>query len=109
MRAEADAAVHAMVAQFEKRRNAALAILHSEPKLKVLEPQGAFYLYIRAPGSGADAGGAFAAQLLEKAGVAIVPGSAFGTNDWVRVSYAAEQSQVEEAMRRLVVAFREHA
>jgi len=77
----------------------------------VLAPDGAFYLYLRAPGVGkaADAGGAFAAHLLEKAGVAIVPGSAFGTPDWVRASYAAEQAQVEEAMRRLVAAFRELA
>jgi aspartate aminotransferase len=111
MRAEADAAVIAMVAQFQTRRDAALAILREEPRIRVLAPDGAFYLYLRAPGAGksADAGGAFAAHLLEKAGVAIVPGAAFGTPDWVRVSYAAEQAQVEEAMRRLVAAFKELA
>jgi aspartate aminotransferase len=111
MRADADAAVSAMVAQFEKRRDAALAILRTEPRIHVLDPQGAFYLYLRAPGAGksGDAGSAFATHLLEKAGVAIVPGAAFGTPDWVRASYAAEQSQVEEAMRRLVSAFRELA
>ena len=111
MRDEADAAVTAMVAQFEKRRDAALAILRTEPRIHVLAPDGAFYLYLRAPGAGktADAGSAFAARLLEKSGVAIVPGSAFLTPDWVRVSYAAEQAQVEEAMRRLVAAFRELA
>jgi aspartate aminotransferase len=111
MRADADAAVAAMVAQFEKRRDAALAILRTEARIDVLEPNGAFYLYLRAPGAGksADAGSAFATHLLEKAGVAIVPGAAFGTPDWVRVSYAAEQTQVEEAMRRLVSAFRELA
>ncbi len=111
MRDEADAAVTAMVAQFEKRRDAALAILRTEPRIHVLAPDGAFYLYLRAPGAGkaADAGSAFAAQLLEKSGVAIVPGSAFLTPDWVRVSYAAEQAQVEEAMRRLVAAFRDLA
>jgi aspartate aminotransferase len=109
MRDEADAAVAAMVAQFEKRRDAALAILRTEPRIDVLTPDGAFYLYLCAPGAGKtpDAGGAFAKQLLDKAGVAIVPGSAFGTPDWVRVSYAAEQAQVEEAMRRLVAAFRD--
>lgn len=111
MREEADAAVTAMVAQFERRRDAALAILRTEPRIRVLAPDGAFYLYICAPGAGKspDAGSAFATQLLEKAGVAIVPGSAFGTPDWVRVSYAAEQGQVEEAMRRLVTSFRELA
>lgn len=109
MREDADAAVTSMVAQFEKRRDAALAILRTEPRIKVLAPDGAFYLYLCAPGAGttADAGSAFAAHLLEKAGVAIVPGSAFFTPDWVRVSYAADQAQVEEAMRRLVAAFRD--
>jgi aspartate aminotransferase len=111
MREDADAAVAAMVAQFEKRRDAALAILRSEPRISVITPEGAFYLYLRAPRAGKvpDAGGDFARELLEKAGVAIVPGSAFGTPDWVRVSYAAEQAQVEEAMRRLVAAFRDLA
>lgn len=109
MREDADAAVSSMVAQFEKRRDAALAILRTEPRINVLAPDGAFYLYLCAPGAGTtvDAGAAFAAHLLEKSGVAIVPGSAFYTPDWVRVSYAADQAQVEEAMRRLVAAFRD--
>jgi aspartate aminotransferase len=108
MRDEADAAIATMVAQFEKRRDAALAILRTEPQIEVLAPDGAFYLYMRAPNaaSGEDAGSAFATRLLEQAGVAIVPGSAFGTPDWVRISYAADQSEVEEAMRRLVAEFR---
>jgi aspartate aminotransferase len=106
--AEATVAVESMVRQFQARRDAALAILRQEPRLHVIEPDGAFYLYIRVPGAGltADAGSAFATYLLEHANVAIVPGSAFGTPDWVRVSYAAEQSAVEEAMRRIVVAYR---
>ena len=108
MRNEADAAIASMVTQFAKRRDAAIAILKQDPRIEVLRPDGAFYLYIRAPGAGtiADAGTVFANQLLEKADVAVVPGSAFLTPDWVRVSYAAEQSQVEEAMRRIVTAFR---
>jgi aspartate aminotransferase len=107
MRTEADAAIRSMVTQFAKRRNAAIAILKQDPRIEVLRPDGAFYLYIRAPGAGTiiDAGSVFATQLLEKADVAVVPGSAFLTPDWVRVSYAAEQSQVEEAMRRIVAAF----
>ena len=107
MRTEADAAIRSMVTQFAKRRNAAIAILKQDSRIEVLRPDGAFYLYIRAPGAGTiiDAGSVFATQLLEKADVAVVPGSAFLTPDWVRVSYAAEQSQVEEAMRRIVAAF----
>jgi aspartate aminotransferase len=111
MRAEADAAVTAMVVQFEKRRDSALAILRTDPRIQVLPPDGAFYLYVRAPGAGrdADAGSAFATYLLEKCDVAVVPGAAFFTNDWVRISYAAEQSLVDEAMRRAVKAYGELA
>jgi aspartate aminotransferase len=107
MRADAKAAVDSMVAQFGRRRDAALAILREEPRLQVLTPDGAFYLYLRAPDSprGGPSGTAFANHLLEQADVAVVPGSAFLTPEWVRVSYAAEQSQVEDAMRRIVNAF----
>ncbi len=98
-----DAAVRAMVAEFKARRDAALPILRASRTLTVLDPQGAFYFYLRVPGAGAgpDAGGAFAAALLEEQGVAIVPGSAFRTPDWVRISYAADQAQVIEACRRV--------
>jgi aspartate aminotransferase len=100
-----------MVAQFQKRRDSALAILRSDPRIEVLPPDGAFYLFVRAPGAGRepDAGSTFAAYLLEQCDVAVVPGAAFYTNDWVRISYAAEQSVVDDAMRRVVKAFGELA
>jgi aspartate aminotransferase len=96
--------VRDMVAEFRARRDAAMPILAASPKLTVLPPDGAFYFYIKVPGAGSvpDAGGAFCTHLLEKAGVAIVPGSAFRTPDWVRVSYAADKAQVIEACRRIV-------
>jgi aspartate aminotransferase len=108
MRREADMAVEAMVTEFRARRDAAINILRQEPRLHVLAPDGAFYLYLKAPDTtqSSDPGAAFTAHLLETAGVAVVPGSAFCTPAWVRVSYAAERSQVEEAMRRIVAAFR---
>jgi aspartate aminotransferase len=94
-------AVGAMVAQFRARRDAAMPILRECDALTVLPADGAFYFYLKVPGGGEDAGGAFCARLLEEEGVAIVPGSAFRTPDWVRISYAAEQSQVVEACRRV--------
>lgn len=96
-------AVRTMVAEFRARRDAALPVLRASRALTVLEPQGAFYFYVRVPGAGrvADAGGAFCARLLEEQGVAIVPGAAFRTDDWVRISYAAERAQVVEACRRV--------
>ncbi|MBX3133827.1 MAG: pyridoxal phosphate-dependent aminotransferase [Gemmatimonadaceae bacterium] len=98
-----DATVRAMVAEFRKRRDAALPILKASRALTVLAPEGAFYFYVKVPGAGAvpDAGAAFCQRLLEEAGVAIVPGSAFRTPDWVRISYAADEAQVVEACRRI--------
>jgi aspartate aminotransferase len=101
--APVERAVEAMVAEFRKRRDAALPILRAARGLTVLEPEGAFYFFVRVPGagSGPDAGGDFCAALLEKKGVAVVPGSAFGTPDWIRISYAAEERLVVEACRRI--------
>jgi aspartate aminotransferase len=96
---EADTAVASMVAEFHQRRDAALAILRQLPSLELVEPQGAFYLFFKAPGGD---GTAFANRLLESEGVAIVPGAAFGTPEWVRVSYAAARADVEAAMHAIV-------
>jgi aspartate aminotransferase len=102
--APVDDAVRAMVKEFKARRDEALPILKASRALTVLPPDGAFYFYLRVPGAGTgpDAGGEFCKRLLDEQGVAIVPGSAFRTPDWVRVSYAAEKSQVLEACRRIV-------
>lgn len=105
---ESDVAVNAMVAAFRTRRDAALAILREEPRIEVLDPQGAFYLFLRAPATpgGTCDGDAFCARLLDQVGLAIVPGSAFRTPDWVRVSYATDQADVERAMHMLVKTYR---
>lgn len=98
-----DSTVRDMVATFKARRDAALPILKASRNLTVVPPDGAFYFYVKVPGAGTmpDAGGAFCNTLLEKAGVAIVPGSAFRTPDWVRISYAADTAQVIEACKRI--------
>jgi aspartate aminotransferase len=53
-----------------------------------------------------DAGAVFAKRLLEDFDVAVVPGTAFLTPDWIRVSYAADLAQVETAIRRIIDAYR---
>jgi len=104
--AEADAAVVAMVAEFRHRRDAALAALRSA-SVDVIEPAGAFYLYIRigeAMAADPDPGTTFAARLLEEHDVAVVPGAAFQSPEWIRVSYAAPMADVMEGVRRIVAA-----
>jgi aspartate aminotransferase len=98
------AAVAYMVAEFKQRRDAALVILRSAGA-DVVDPCGAFYLYLRvgpATEDDPDPGGAFARRLLDEHEVAVVPGSAFRSPEWIRVSYAAPADHVLEGVRRIV-------
>jgi aspartate aminotransferase len=105
--ADIDAAVTAMVREFRARRDACLAVLAREPGIQVVHPDGAFYLYMRVDGCGLD-GDAFARQVLETQGAAVVPGSAFLTPAWIRMSYAAPLEQAVEGVRRIVACWRAH-
>ena len=97
-----------MMAAFRRRRDAGLALLRAAA-VEVVEPAGAFYLFIRvgkaspndpAPGS------SFAETLLETKGVAVVPGAAFRAPEWIRLSYAAPEDQVLDGVRQVVAALR---
>jgi aspartate aminotransferase len=97
-------AVATMVAEFRNRRDQALALLRAAA-VDVIEPQGAFYLYIRvadATPSDPEPGSSFARWLLAEKEVAVVPGSAFRSPEWIRASYAAPADQVMEGMRRII-------
>ena len=98
------AAVAHMVDEFRRRRDAALAILR-DAGADVIDPCGAFYLYVRvgaATESNPEPGSVFARRLLDEFEVAVVPGSAFHSPEWIRVSYAAPADQVLEGVRRIV-------
>ena len=104
-RAEADAAIAEMVGQYRARRDAALQVFAQAPELPLVRPDGAFYFYFDVSAAVPDheePGTAFAARLLERAGVAVVPGAAFRTPGWVRVSYAAPEQDVVEGVTRAV-------
>jgi aspartate aminotransferase len=94
-----------MLAEYAKRRKFVLDRLRAIPGVKCAEPGGAFYAYPNisaAFGRGAIKDSVdFAAQLLEKAHVAVTPGEAFGTNDHVRISYATSMEQLDKGLRRI--------
>jgi aspartate aminotransferase len=100
-RDQAQAAIATMVAEFRKRRDAASALLRAA-KVDFIEPRGAFYLFIRVPSNADDAGTHFARELLEAHNVAVVPGAAFRTPGWIRISYAAPMDDVMEGVKRTV-------
>jgi aspartate aminotransferase len=105
----ADASIAEMVAEFRRRRDAVVALVREQPALEIVEPEGAFYLFVRVGGDdpARDDGAVFSRRLLEEHDVAIVPGSAFLTPGWVRVSYAAPINDVLEGTRRLLNLWRE--
>lgn len=110
-RDEAEREIARMVAEYRRRRDAAVALLHEPPAPPFVRPEGAFYLYIdvRATATGdgeRDAGTAFAARLLDEHGVAVVPGAAFQSPGWIRLSYAAALEDVCEGVRRIVALWR---
>jgi aspartate aminotransferase len=99
-------AVETMVGEFRARRDAALAMLCAAG-FEVIEPAGAFYLFVRVGDAGPvdpEPGTAFARRLLEEHDVAAVPGAAFRAPEWIRVSYAAPADQVTEGVRRIIAA-----
>lgn len=84
---------------FEQRRDLICRLAADIPGWKFNKPQGAFYLF---PDVSAIGNGDQVAQLLlEKAHVAVVPGSAFGCPACIRLSYAISTPEIEEAMRRI--------
>lgn len=96
-------AIATMVAEFRRRRDAAAALLR-EARVDFIEPRGAFYLFVRVPSRDGDPqpGTTFARELLDENDVAVVPGAAFRTPDWIRISYAAPMQDVLEGVRRVV-------
>jgi aspartate aminotransferase len=96
------APVHAMVAEFKRRRDAIVDGLRAIPGFKCPRPQGAFYVFPNITGTGFPAK-PLADRLLDEAGVACLSGTAFG--EWgeghLRFSYANSLDNIQEALRRI--------
>lgn len=97
---KAKAAAAEMLATFDRRRKLLYEGLNAIAGMTCYRSQGAFYLFpnIRAFGlSSAD----FAARLLEEELVAVVPGSAFGAEGYVRLSYATSDETIKKGIERI--------
>jgi aspartate aminotransferase len=93
--------VAAMVAEFSARRDLLLAELE-DMGLPAPTPRGAFYAFPNAEAHLDERGAeGFCEDLLEQQGLALVPGSAFGDDRHVRLSYALSKDRIREATQRL--------
>ena len=102
-------AVATMREAFDRRRQTIVSMLREIPGVACPEPQGAFYVYPSVKGLlGRSIGGRtaetsveLAELILELAEVAVVPGEAFGTPGYVRMSYALGDDDLAEGVSRI--------
>ncbi|SDE40485.1 pyridoxal phosphate-dependent aminotransferase [Cellulophaga baltica] len=98
-----------MVDKFKERRKLILSLLQDIPGFKCNEPEGAFYVFPDVTayfgktlnGVKINNSSDFSMYLLETANVATVAGDAFGNNNCIRISYAASEAQITEALARI--------
>src|SRR5262249_20890887 len=95
--------VAAMCAEFDRRRRMLIEGLR-ELGLETPWPRGAFYAFPRVtPWLDERGSGGFCEDLLEEQELAVVPGSAFGMDDSIRLSYATSIETIQRALQRLRV------
>jgi aspartate aminotransferase len=101
--------VAAMAQAFEQRRNFVVQRLNAIPGITSNTPRGAFYIFPniaalfgrRANGKPLTTAAAVADYLLDAAGVAVVPGDAFGDDHYMRISYASAMAELEDGLARI--------
>jgi aspartate aminotransferase len=97
--------VATMLAEYRKRREFVVKRLRAIPGVRCAEPKGAFYAYpnigVALGKDGINSTLQFSEKLLAKAGVAAVPGEAFGTGRHIRISYATSMRELERGLERI--------
>ena len=91
-----------MVGEFALRRNQFARDLNRVPGFRCVPPDGAFYAWVDITGTGISAE-ELCRILLEDAGVAAIPGAAFGDagKDFIRFSFASSMATLQEAVERI--------
>ncbi|MFD2516521.1 pyridoxal phosphate-dependent aminotransferase [Salinimicrobium flavum] len=105
-----------MIDRFKSRRKLMVDLLSDIPGFQITEPEGAFYVFPDVSyffgktlkGHQINDATDFSMFLLEEALVATVTGDAFGSPNCIRFSYAASESEIEEAMKRIKNAISEN-
>ena len=98
-----------MIDAFKERRTLILGLLSEIPGFKTNQPQGAFYVFPdisyffgkELQGVKINNASDLSMYLLEKANVATVTGDAFGSPNCIRISYAASEENIIEALKRI--------
>jgi aspartate aminotransferase len=99
---ESDAAVARMVTQFQQRRDLVVDSLNSMPGVRCQRPEGSFYAFPNVEGTGLSER-ALADGLLQEAGVALLPGTAFGPGGagFLRLAYTQAEADLRKGLERI--------
>ena len=100
-----------MISEFEKRRNYMIERIEKIDNVTAIEPKGAFYVMLDVSkyygkginGKKITTSLEFANEILEEEKVAVIPGSAFGLDNYIRLSYATSKELIEEGLNRIEV------
>ncbi len=98
--------------EFEERRNLFYDLLIKIPGIKLEKPEGAFYLFpdisyyfgTTFKNHSISNSGDFAEYILEEAGIAVVPGIAFGMEGYIRIAYTIGKEEIKKAATLLAAA-----
>ena len=104
-----DDEIKAMVEEFARRKNYMIESINNIDLLETLHPNGAFYVMVdvsklfgkKCDGKVIEGSIDFAKAILEKEKVAVIPGIAFGNDNYIRLSYATSMENIEEGIRRI--------
>lgn len=101
--------INEMIVEFEKRRNFMVDKISDIGDLSIIKPSGAFYIMINIEKFlGKELNGKkitnsldFSEALLEEEQVAVIPGMAFGVDNYIRVSYATSIELIDKGLHRI--------
>ena len=92
--------VSVMLTAFRERRDYLVGALNEIPGVSCRMPDGAFYVFANISSFGIPSM-ELAEQLLDTAKVAVIPGSAFGAEGYIRMSYATSLEEIREGVKRI--------
>ncbi len=87
--------------EFQRRRDLLIDLLKGSTKIRPYKAQGSFYMFCDISGTGLGSV-EFAKRLLVDKKVAVIPGEAFGRDDFVRISFAASEKVLKEGISRIL-------
>lgn len=104
--AESAEAVEFMRKEFNRRMEIMTSLLDKIDGIDYVKPSGAFYVMVNVsafykPENSIDSSSSFAAKLLEQQKVAVIPGIAFGADDYIRLSYATSEEVIRTGLQRI--------